>query len=91
VGCTEKGVVWTLGTFETVPIHLVTPPDTYPPIYSRIGGAKVGAAALVGMAAGAVATGALIASKQLPNEAPIPVAADQPETKKPGSKTPSGD
>ena len=34
LGCTEKGVVWKMGTFETVPIHLATPPDTYPPIYS---------------------------------------------------------
>ena len=37
VGCTEKGVVWQMGTFETVPIHLATPPDTYPPIYSTAG------------------------------------------------------
>lgn len=91
VGCTEKNVVWTLSTFETVPIHLVTPPDTYPPIYTRIGGAKIGAAALVGVVTGAVATGALVASKQLPKEAPSPIAADQPGIKKPSSKTPSGD
>jgi hypothetical protein len=43
-----------MGTFETVPIHLATPPDTYPPIYSTVGGVKVGAAALVGAIAGAV-------------------------------------
>jgi hydrogenase small subunit len=54
MGCTEKGVIWKMGTFETVPIHLATPPDTYPPIYSAIGGAKVGAAALVGAVAGAL-------------------------------------
>src|SRR5271166_6171987 len=54
LGCTEKGVVWKMGTFETVPIHLATPPDTYPPIYSAIGGATVGAAALVGAVAGAL-------------------------------------
>ena len=54
IGCTEKGVVWRMGTFETVPIHLATPPDTYPPIYSAIGGATVGAAALVGAVAGAL-------------------------------------
>ena len=53
-GCTEKGVLWRMGTFETVPIHLATPPDTYPPIYSAIGGATVGAAALVGAVAGAL-------------------------------------
>lgn len=54
LGCTEKGVVWRMGTFETVPIHLATPPDTYPPIYSAAGQIKVGAAALVGAIAGAV-------------------------------------
>ncbi|MFY9844824.1 MAG: hydrogenase small subunit [Terriglobales bacterium] len=52
MGCTEKGVVWSMGTFETVPIHLATPPDTYPPIYSPIGGVGIGAAALVGAVAG---------------------------------------
>ncbi len=52
VGCTEKDVVWKLGTFETVPIHLATPPDNYPPIYSPIGGVGIGAAALVGAVAG---------------------------------------
>jgi len=54
MGCTEKGVIWRMSTFETVPIHLATPPDTYPPIYSSIGGATVGAAALVGAVAGAL-------------------------------------
>jgi hydrogenase small subunit len=51
----KKNVVWKMGTFETVPIHLATPPDTYPPIYSGTGGIKVGAAALVGAVAGASA------------------------------------
>ena len=64
VGCTEKGVVWKMGTFETVPIHLATPPDTYPPIYSNVGGIKVGAAALVGAVAGAVGAGTWVASQR---------------------------
>ena len=42
-----------MGTFETVPIHLATPPDTYPPIFSG-GGVSLGAATLVGAVAGAV-------------------------------------
>lgn len=64
VGCTEKGVVWQMGTFETVPIHLATPPDTYPPIYSGTGGIKAGAAALVGAVAGAVGGAAWVASQR---------------------------
>ena len=54
MGCTEKNVIWKLGTFETVPIHLATPPDTYPPIFSSVGGATLGAATLVGAVAGAL-------------------------------------
>jgi uncharacterized protein HemX len=54
MGCTEKNVVWSMGTFETVPIHMATPPDNYPPIYSSVGGVKAGAAAIVGAVAGAL-------------------------------------
>ena len=64
MGCTEKSVLWKMGTFETVPIHLATPPDTYPPIYSGTGGIKVGAAALVGAVAGAVGGAAWVASQR---------------------------
>jgi hydrogenase small subunit len=64
VGCTEKGVVWRMSTVETVPIHLATPPDTYPPIYSSAGQIKVGAAGLVGLVAGAVGGAAWVASQR---------------------------
>jgi hypothetical protein len=62
-----------MGTFETVPIHLATPPDTYPPIYSAAGGIKVGAAALVGAVAGAVGGATWVASQrfQSSNEAGV--------------------
>ena len=63
-GCTEKGVLWRMSTFETVPIHLATPPDTYPPIYSSAGGVKVGAAALVDVVAGTVGGAAWTASQR---------------------------
>jgi len=53
-----------MGTFETVPIHLATPPDTYPPIYSTAGQLKVGAAAVVGAIAGAVGGAAWVASQR---------------------------
>jgi hydrogenase small subunit len=64
LGCTEKSVVWNMGTFQTVPIHLATPPETYPPIYSTVGGLKVGAAALVGAIAGAVGGATWVASRR---------------------------
>lgn len=70
VGCTEKGVVWKLGTFETVPIHLATPPDTYPPIFASNGAFKAGAAAVVGLAAGALGSAAVLGAKKLPDAPP---------------------
>jgi len=64
LGCTEKNVVWRMGTVETVPIHLATPPDTYPPIYSGAGEIKTGAAVLVGAIAGAIGSAAWVASQR---------------------------
>jgi hydrogenase small subunit len=64
VGCTEKSVVWQMGTFQTVPIHLATPPDTYPPVYSGAGKIEVGSAALVGAIAGAVGGATWVASQR---------------------------
>ncbi len=65
VGCTEKNVVWRMSTFETAPIHFPTPPDTYPPIYSSIGRVGIGAAALVGVAAGAVGGASYVAAQRI--------------------------
>src|ERR1700751_319231 len=64
VGCTEKGVVWQMGTFQTVPIHLATPPDTYPPLYSSAGNLKVAAGQLGGGLAGAGGGAAWVASQR---------------------------
>jgi hypothetical protein len=74
MGCTEKGVVWQMGTFETVPIHLATPPDTYPPIFSTAGQLKVGAGALVGAIAGAVGGAAWVASQRFQSSTEAGVA-----------------
>ena len=73
VGCTEKEVVWRLATFQTVPVHQATPPDTYPPVYSGYGTVRAGAAALVGAIAGAVGGAGWVASQrfQSSNEAAI--------------------
>ncbi len=64
VGCTEKNVVWKMGTFQTVPIHFPTPPDTYPPIYSSIGKVSIGGAALVGAVAGAIGGASFVAAQR---------------------------
>lgn len=80
LGCTEKNVVWRMATLETVPIHLATPPDTYPPINSGAGQIAVGAAALVGTIAGALGGAAWVTSQRFrsSNEAAVErVIADQ--------------
>jgi hydrogenase small subunit len=77
MGCTEKNVLWKMGTFETVPIHLATPPDTYPPIYSTAGKFQVGAAALVGAVAGAVGGAAWVASQRFQSSTEAGVARVQ--------------
>jgi len=64
LGCTEKNVVWRMSTVETVPIHLATPPDEYPPIYSGTGSIKAGAALLVGAIAGAVGGASWVAAQR---------------------------
>jgi len=74
LGCTEKSVVWKMGTFETVPTHLATPPETYPPIYSTAGGLKVGAAALVGVITGAVGGAAWVATQRFQSSTEAGVA-----------------
>jgi hydrogenase small subunit len=74
MGCTEKNVLWRMRTFETVPIHLATPPDTYPPIYSTAGRLRVGAAAVVGAVAGAVGGAAWVASQRFQSSTEAGVA-----------------
>jgi len=89
-GCTEKGVIWQMGTFETVPIHLATPPDTYPPIFSTSGQLKVGAAALVGAIAGAVGGATWVASQRFHSsmEAGVTrIAADRAHAEKAKAST----
>ena len=80
-----------MGTFETVPIHLATPPDTYPPIYSTSGALKVGAAGLVGAIAGAVGGAAWVASQRFhsSNEAGVMrIATDRAHAEKLKSSSP---
>jgi hydrogenase small subunit len=88
-GCTEKDVVWKLATFQTVSPSSVTPPSLYPGVVASAGSVKVGAAALVGAVAGVVGASALLASKRLPEQAPIPSASS--ETQKPAGRNPLGD
>jgi len=65
VGCTEKGVVWSMGTFETVPI---TSCDSarilIHPFYSGTGGHQGGRGGFGGRGAGAVGGATWVASQR---------------------------
>jgi len=85
LGCTEKNVVWKMATFDTVPIHLATPPDTYPPINSGAGKIVTGAAALVGAITGAVGGASWVATQRFKSSAEAGVeriAADRAHAEK---------
>jgi hydrogenase small subunit len=68
VGCTEKNVVFTVPIFQTVDIHGVTPPDTYPLINARVGSIGTVAAAVAGAVAGGIGTAAWMAAQKLPSK-----------------------
>jgi len=67
VGCTEKGVAFRVPIFETIDIHSVTPPDTYPGINARVGSIGTVAAAIAGAVAGGIGTASWMAGKKLPS------------------------
>jgi hydrogenase small subunit len=64
-GCSEEGVGFAAPLFSQASLHLVTPPDTYPPIHDRQGhGASTGTVAVLAGAAGvAIGAGAVTAMK----------------------------
>lgn len=94
LGCTEKNVLWRIPTTETVPIHMATPPDTYPPIYSGVGQIKTGAAVLVGAIAGAVGSATWVTAQRFRSSQEAGaerIAADRAHSEKqtPASERPS--
>ena len=52
--CTEKAVAFRVPIFDTVDIHGITPPDTYPGINARVGSVGTVAAAIAGAVAGGI-------------------------------------
>jgi hydrogenase small subunit len=81
VGCTEKSLAFRVPIFQTIDIHGVTPPDTYPLINARVGSIGTVAAAVAGAVAGGIGTAAWMASQKLPSASENTTAA--PEEKKP--------
>ncbi|HWR16583.1 MAG TPA: hydrogenase small subunit [Terriglobales bacterium] len=67
VGCTEKAVAFRVPIFQTIDLHTVTPPETYPLINARVGSIGVAAAAVAGAVAGGLGTAAWMAAQKLPS------------------------
>lgn len=65
VGCTEQQIAFRVPMFQTVPIHQVTPPDTYAPIYTPQGNVSAVAAGVAGLIGGALIGAGYVASKKL--------------------------
>lgn len=65
VGCTEKGVGFSIPMHETVEIERPTPPDTYAPVQLARGRIDPTATGLAGIVAGAVLGAGAVMSKHL--------------------------
>jgi hydrogenase small subunit len=85
-GCTEKATAFRIPLFQTVDIHAITPPETFPVINTPAGSVGVAAAATVGAIVGAAATAAVIASHRLPNGKGIHALQKPEDISKPKSK-----
>lgn len=86
VGCTEKSVAFRVPIFQTIDIHGVTPPETYPLINARVGSIGTVAAALAGAVAGGIGTAAWMASQKLPTREPNPEGSQENDTTSEGGK-----
>jgi len=77
-GCTEQQLAFRVPMFNTVEVEGLTPPATYPPVFAQHGGVSPVATGLAGVVAGAVATGALMASRKIGSEADKPEEGKKP-------------
>ena len=64
-GCTEEGIGFEKPLHSTAEIVRPTPPDTYPPIEGEPGAVSAVASGLAGAIVGAIAGGAMVASRKL--------------------------
>jgi hydrogenase small subunit len=64
MGCTEKHIAFKIPVSQVIPIHVATPPDTYPPIDSPEGRPSSVATGLAGVIIGAAAGAAWMAAQR---------------------------
>jgi len=85
-GCTEKEYGFTYPAYQTVDVHLATPPDAYAPVGSTAGKIGVAAAGLVGVVAGALGGSAWAAGQKLQSSEEIAAAETKSESAKSGGR-----
>jgi hydrogenase small subunit len=64
VGCTEKGIAFSMPIHATVPIYRPTPPDTYPPLDADRTPVSAGAAGVAGLVGGAALGAGVMAARK---------------------------
>lgn len=83
LGCTEKGVAFSMALHQTVEIQRPTPPDTYAPVHAPQGGVSPIATGVAGAILGGLAGAGYVASKKLgggePPEHPTPATPARSE------------
>lgn len=85
-GCTEKEYGFTYPAYQTVDVHLATPPDAYAPVGSAAGKIGVAAAGLVGVVAGALGGAAWAAGQKLESSEEIAAGATKSDSAKSGGR-----
>ncbi len=74
-GCTEQGIAFRVPLFETVDLERLGPPESYPPIDAQHGRVSPWATGVAGVAVGAAASAAYMASKKLES---VPPGGEEP-------------
>jgi hydrogenase small subunit len=69
-GCTEEKLAFKVPLFDTVDVERATAPGTYPPVHATQSRSSIAAAGVAGLVVGALAGGAVVASKKLAAEPP---------------------
>jgi hydrogenase small subunit len=64
MGCTEKHIAFKIPVSQVIPIHIATPPDTYPPVLSAQGRPASLASGIAGVIIGAAGGAAWMAAQR---------------------------
>jgi len=84
MGCTEKHIAFKIPVSQVIPIHVATPPDTYPPVTTPQGSPASIASGVIGLVIGAAAGAAWMGAQKFRSSREA--AAEQPPTLEPPTR-----